>query len=45
MFLWLWVWQLKITAGLLAVIFTWVQLSMGICKSKKRLKRKVWFSS
>ena len=40
-FFWLWGWQLKITAGLMLALIAWVQLSMGICKSKKKLYGKV----
>jgi hypothetical protein len=43
MFLWLLGWLLKFTVGLSVVFIVWVQISMGICKSKKRLDGKVNF--
>jgi hypothetical protein len=32
---------LRLTVGSALVIAIWIQLSMGICKSKKKLKGKV----
>jgi hypothetical protein len=43
MFLWLLGWLLRIATALAVALVVWVQLSMGICKSKKKLNGKVWF--